>query len=66
MTKRLFGSDKRIELSLKNIESLRARYSEVGDLLTESMFIGLIDLMIEAYGGKKSREIAAPKAKRKF
>lgn len=64
VTKRLFGSDKRIELSLKNIESLRARYSEVGDLLTESMFIGLIDLMIEAYGGKKSREIAAPKAKR--
>lgn len=64
VTKRLFGSDKRIELSLKNIESLRARYAEVSDLLTESMFIGLIDLMIEAYGGKKSREIAAPKAKR--
>lgn len=63
VTKRLFGSDKRIELSLKNIESLRARYTEVGDLLTESMFVGLIDLMIEAYGGKKSREIVAPKAK---
>lgn len=63
VTKRLFGSDKRIELSLKNIESLRARYAEVSDLLTESMFVGLIDLMIEAYGGKKSREIAAPKAK---